>query len=551
MSYQNNDRGGNNKGRRGRHEPEPEGPEEGEIANLDAEAGVIGCCLQNNMVALECRGMGMAAEWFYSPQHQAVWQGIVAVLDASAEVDEISVGDALNALGMYEAAGGPAGLSYITGRVETTANSKFWVEIVRRCWMQRTASSAIRLMAEEMRKPCSDMEEVRTRCMAVSTKMGDLVSTAVKRGEKEVAKAAEVMMERLLSGERLWAEARMVGHGLDYLDNHPEYLKMASPVHDPLRKWAPTEVIVLAARPSVGKTTMAIQAAANALLRRGQCVVFDSLEMQMEEIVMRMAAVAAGVPLDDSLEFQAWKAESTENQHRVEVMRENMKQITALAGERFFFRGGATTLEEILMHARWSQQRCGQVHLVVVDYLQLVEPAEQNKNKSVNRQEVVATVTRSFKLLAMSLECVVLELSQINRDGDDPAGPKLTNMRESDAIGNDADRVYALWEPPKDANGSNIGPNRGQRPIMFRCLKHRRGPKDFDLPLNFSQKTKTFYGVPRAGQQGRPRKGMSAQESREALARERAEAEMNRGIKGFEQAEQVGFNDLGEVDEPF
>lgn len=380
--------------------------------------------------------------------------------------------------------------------------------------------------------------------------MGDLVSTAVKRSEKQVAAEAEAMMERLLAGDKVWPDERMVGHGLAYLDDHRSFLGGASPSDKPLGMFAPTEQIVLAARPGVGKTTEAIQCASNALLRRKQCVVFDSLEMKMEEIVMRMAAVAAGVPLEDSDEFRAWAREKVENQHKINVMRENMVTLKALAGERFFFRGGGTTMEEIIAHAKWAQQRCGQVHLMVVDYLQLVEIGGDGKSKAhINRQEIVGTVSRKFKLLAMELECVMLVLSQFNREADEKEGPQLIHLRESGAIEQDADRVYALAERDKDANGANIG-NRKDVPMLFRVLKNRRGEK-FDLSLIFNRNTKTFHGIPPTGQQGRPRKGMSAQESREALARERAQAEMNRGIKGFEQAEQVGFNDFPEEDRPF
>jgi replicative DNA helicase len=510
----------------------------------DAEEGVIGSCFYDASVALEFKGLGVTAEWFHAQNTRTVWQAMERVMGASVGVDEWTVGDALGAGGELDLAGGQAELMRIANRVETTVNRLHWLEIVRKHWLHRQALLAGMSGLAELRAPASGVEEVRERCMEVSRKLGDLVAGAVKRSERVVAGEAEAMMERLLSGAKVWPEGRMVGHGLAYLDDHREVLGASSPVDRPLRMWMPTEVVVLAARPSVGKTTLAIQVAANALLRRGQCVIFDSLEMQMEEIVMRMAAVAAGVPLDDSDEFRSWVKASPVNQHKVEVMRDNMKQIRALAGVRFFFRGGGTTLEEILTHARWAHQRSGQVHLLVVDYLQLVDMGGSEKSKAyTNRQEVVATVSRKFKLLAMELECVALVLSQFNREADEETGPKLTHLRESGAIEQDADRVYALWEPKKDANETNIG-NRTTRPMKLRVLKHRRGPKDFDLSLNFSHKSKVFFGIPGAETRGRPRKGMTAEESREALRRERLEREENRGVPGFEEAEQEEIDGL-------
>lgn len=511
----------------------------------DAEEGVIGCCLNYGEVALEFKGLGVNVEWFHGQKTRTIWAAMERVMEGSQAVDELTVGEAVVAAGEFEAVGGYGELGRVSARVESSAHRLYWLEIIRKHWLHRKALVSALTGMEELRAPAASVEEVRERCMTVSRKLGDLVAGAVRRSEKVVAHEAEAMMERLLSGEKVWPDGRMIGHGLAYLDDHTQILGASSPTDRPLRMWMPTEVVVLAARPSVGKTTLAIQCAANALLRRNQSVIFDSLEMQMEEIVMRMAAVAAGVPLDDSMEFRQWVKERPENMHKVEVMRENMRTIKKLAGERFFFRGGGTTLEEILTHARWAQQRCGQVHLLVVDYLQLVDMGEGKGKPFTNRQEVVATVSRKFKLLAMELECCALVLSQFNREADEETGPKLTHLRESGAIEQDADRVYALWEPKKDANGAQIG-DRSSRPMKIRVLKHRRGPKDFDLSLNFSHKSKVFFGVPGAESRGRPRKGMTAEESREQLRRERMEKEMNKGIAGFEEVDQESFGGLKE-----
>jgi replicative DNA helicase len=509
----------------------------------DAEEGVIACCLVEGAIALEFKGLGVSADWFHGQTTRRLWQALERLMAAAQAVDEMTVGEALHSVGDLEPIGGLGEIGRIAMRVESTQNRLHWLEIVRKHWLHRKALLSALTGLEELRSPAASVEEVRERCMEVSRQLGDLVAGAVRRSEKVVAAEAEAMMERLLSGEKVWPDGRMIGHGLAYLDDHTQILGSSSPTDRPLRQWMPTEVIVLAARPSVGKTTLAIQCAANALLRRNQCVIFDSLEMQMEEIVMRMAAVAAGVPLDDSLEFRQWCKERPENMHKVEVMRANMRLIKQLAGERFFFRGGGTTLEEILTHARWAHQRCGQVHLMVVDYLQLVDMGDGKGKPFSNRQEVVATVSRKFKLLAMELECCALVLSQFNREADEETGPKLTHLRESGAIEQDADRVYALWEPKKDANGAQIG-ERSSRPMKLRVLKHRRGPKDFDLSLNFSYKSKVFFGVPGAETRGRPRKGMTAEESREQLKRERLDKELNRGIAGFEETEQVSLDGL-------
>ncbi|HEX5464415.1 MAG TPA: DnaB-like helicase C-terminal domain-containing protein [Burkholderiales bacterium] len=397
--------------------------------SVEAEQAVLGACFLSPAVFHE---LPLSENDFYRADHRVIWRAITALAADETAFDAVTLSDWLEARGELKQAGGLAYLATLARDTPTAENAKAYAEIVRERSNKRTA---LRLLAEAIDglHGLSETPEViaglQGKLEALSTTHGDLDFRAVL-GRGLAA------MEEAINRREQGNEGPQFGlPALDYA---------VGGLHGP-------RLVILAGRPSTGKTALAHQVSMLAA-RRGLPVGKIELEMSAEEIAHRSMAWAYQVNVTDI----AHGAESARASILNGATQHNIRDYPIWVDER------AYTLAEICSRiTEWHRKHA--VQLVVVDHLQLVS------SRRDNRAQELGEVTRGLKLLAKRLNTPVLLLSQLNRASlKDNRKPQLQDLRDSGEIEQDADIVIAL-------HGELDADHEGNRAVEIGLLKNRGG----------------------------------------------------------------------------
>lgn len=441
----------------------------------DAERGILGCIfLAPNEALGEClRSFRPGAEAFYDLRHQTIYALMVKMYDDREPIDLITVQQRLRDVGQLDAVGGLTYLNQLADAVPSAANLAYYLEIVlekhllRRMLQTCTAvinrvyecEGDVPALLDEVERDILRINEERERPETRAIK--DLVNTAINTIEELHAR------QGMLSG---------VGTGFSDLD------KMTSGLH-------PGEMIVIAARPSMGKTSLAMNMAEHVAIDLKLPVGVFSLEMTAESLVLRMMCSRAEVNLRDVRE--GFLAER------------DFPRLTQAAGE---IAGAPLVIDDtsglsiLQLRARarrmWQQH---QIKLLVVDYLQLLN-SETRRGKD-NRQQEISEISSGIKALAKELEIPIIVLAQLNREieKDKARKPKLSDLRESGAIEQDADLVGLLYKPSGNDEEESVPRDEpGGVPISLLVAKQRNGPTG-DVPLVFLKRFTRFKPAAKVG----------------------------------------------------
>jgi len=250
----------------------------------------------------------------------------------------------------------------------------------------------------------------------------------------------------------------------------------------------PGSLVVLAARPSVGKTAFALNVATHAATRAGKKVAFFSLEMPSEQLALRILASEAKLDWRRLSQGQL----STYDWHKISTHGDKISQASMWLDDNFVL-----TPVELRSKCRKLKRENGGLDLVVVDYLQLMHAPSDRSNQS--REQEIATISRSLKSLAKELECPVVALSQLNRSVEKRKGepPMLSDLRESGAIEQDADVVLFLHRNEDDSKDAQAGTAAGDTlEVSLIVAKQRQGPT-CTIPLVFFRPTTYFAEMDR------------------------------------------------------
>ena len=385
--------------------------------NLEMERAVLGCALLDDRSFDELADL-LTAEDFYREAHATTWKVIAAIRSRGEPADFLTVAEALQRAGVYDRVGGDPFLDSLTSAVPSAANALHFGAVVREKSRQRRLIAAL----TEGLKLASDAPDYLT-----VDEIASRVETAVLDASREVGgstvreahEAAQESIERM----EVRASGQFTGvvTGLAGLD------ELTDGFH-------PSQLVVLAARPGKGKTTLALDVAGFVSLTLSRSVLFCSLEMGRRELTDRVLAGQASVP-------GRWIRDGTVRSERDhEAMASVLGQLRAARWA--IDDAPSRTVAELGAIARRRKASQG-LDLVVVDYLQLVTAEDR---KGANRQEQVSQVSRDLKKLAKSLEVPVLALSQLNREveGRSDPKPRLSDLRESGAIEQDADVVLLI-----------------------------------------------------------------------------------------------------------
>jgi replicative DNA helicase len=430
--------------------------------NIEAEESVLGAVMLSAdaaNVALE----SLKSEDFYKPAHQTIWEAITALFDGNEPIDPITVSDWLRRNESLDRVGGIGAITRLMEGVPSTSNVDYYAGIV-------------------------DETSVRRRLL----RAGGEVGTFALRGDIPIEQAldsaeAEVfaVAERKL-GEGLEAVGPMLKAALEKIealgDAGGSVTGTPTGFHELdqiLAGLHPENLVVVAARPGMGKSTLAINIAANIADHKKPVALF-TLEMSREEVVHRLLASLAGVDASKiktgQLDVDRWR---------------KLSQASSKLYEMPFYVDDSHDLTVTSIRAKCRRlKRKGGLELVVVDYLQLM----QGPRAAENRQQEIADISRSLKNLARELKVPVIAVSQLNRqlESRENKRPRLGDLRESGAIEQDADVVLFIYRD--DYYDTNNPENVGIAEVEI--AKHRSGARG-TIKLAFAAEFNRFANLSR------------------------------------------------------
>lgn len=413
--------------------------------DIAAEQCVLGSMMLSKAAIDEVvEAMGRrGGEQFYRPAHELVYKAIVDLYARNVPVDAVLVADELTKRGDIGRVGGAPYLHTLISSVPTAASAEYYARIVvEQAKLKRLAEAGIRI-AQMANSAPDDIDRT------LDDAAGELAKVTQDGEQRDATNTlAALLGDALDNVERIQNEGHVKGvmTGFTDLDSLTHGLQAG-------------QMIIVGARPGMGKTTLATDIARHAALACDRKVAFFSLEMHRNELVERIISAEARVALHHLRGGEM----STHDWDRIAAA------TARLSSDNLFITDTAnTTMTQIKAECRRIQQRHG-LDLIVIDYLQLMNSG----GRAENRQVEVSQISRDVKLLAKELEIPVVVMSQMNRgaEGREDKKPRLAELRESGSLEQDADLVLLLHR--EDAY-EKASPRAGEADIIV--AKHRSGP---------------------------------------------------------------------------
>ena len=445
--------------------------------SLDAEKGVLGSILLSPMTVLdECIRRQVGPKYFHLPAHALIFSSLVEMQAKQKPIDLISLTQFLEDTMRLEEAGGSVLVTDLFTFVPTATNASHYLEIVREKYLLRQIIAtctqyAARAYDEQSEVPVL-LNEVEKNVLLIGR---DRFSGTTKN-IKSLALGALQSVERLYENRGTLTGLATGFKGLDDLTNGLQ----------------PSEMIVIAARPSMGKTALAMNIVEHVAVNDGKCVAVYSLEMSAEQLALRMLCSTARVDI---------KKIRNGFMNKVD-MNELLQATTKISKSKLFIdETPSLDVTEFQASARRIDNE-NRLDLIVVDYLQLMRsPSRRGQD---NRQVEVAEISGGIKALAKELKVPIIVLAQLNRNPDARAGtakgkPNLSDLRESGAIEKDADLVGLLWREAYYLDGDEKKEAEGKADLVI--AKHRNGevgtiPLTFLAPITRFEDRAPDAGVP-------------------------------------------------------
>ncbi|NPV69970.1 MAG: replicative DNA helicase [Firmicutes bacterium] len=424
--------------------------------SLEAEQSVLGSMLIEKQAILRAMET-LRAEDFYYESHQVIYRVLTKLFDRNQAIDLITVTEALRQEGTLDKVGGVAALTSLANIVPTAANIEYYARIVEEKAILR---DLIRAATDVVAKSYAAKEDVEVLLDEAEQR---IFSVSQRRSVQGYVPLKDVLVETLERIEFLYANkggALGVPTGFKDLDNLTSGFQ-------------PSDLVILAARPSVGKTTLALNILRNAAIKdKTPCAIF-SLEMAREQLAQRLLCAEAGI---DGKNLRTGFLNDTDWTR--------LSGALGRLGEAPIFIDDTPNIS--IMELRTKARRIKSEHglgLLVIDYLQLM----QARYRVENRQQEISEISRSLKALARELKVPVVALSQLSRavEQRQDRRPMLSDLRESGAIEQDADVVMFLYSNP-DMESSNV--------IELILAKQRNGPTG-SLKLYFLKDLGKFQAV--------------------------------------------------------
>jgi len=433
--------------------------------NLEAEQSVLGSVLIDKNAILKVADLLTPSD-FYNPSHEKIFETMLDLYEKHRPVDILSLTNQLREKNLLKDIGGSGYLAELTNHVTTSSHVDHYARIVKEKKVLRELIRASAEITENAFEPSAEFEDfiddIEQKILGISQRSLPQNFVAVR----EELKLAYERIERLHEHK---GQLRGVPTGFFGLDNLLSGLQKSN-------------LIILGARPSLGKTALSLDIARHAALKAGVPVGIFSLEMSREEVIDRFIAAESNVPL--------WKLRTGRVTDDVEfqMIQHGLDELSKAS--LFIDDTPSPNILQMRSMARRLQVEHG-LGLLIVDYLQLVSPRTGGSNFNLVQQ--ITEISRGLKGLARELNVPVLALSQLSRGVDqrDNKVPKLSDLRESGSIEQDADIVLFIYR--KDRDRLDVPPEE-QNMAQILIAKHRNGPLG-STQLRFDPERVSFKSI--------------------------------------------------------
>ena len=386
--------------------------------DIEAEQAVIGSMLTDSdavMAAVE----KLREDSFYREDNKLIFEAIVNLYNRSEPVDLVTVKDELSSMGNFEKVGGFEYLAILPDKVPTTANVQKYIDIVEEKATLRKLIKTANEIIDLGYNPTEDVEDIMA---GAEKKIFDIIQN---KNQKSYTPIKDVLIESFTKLEELYNQkSKITGVPTGFVD-----------LDDKTAGLHGSDLILIAARPAMGKTAFALNIAANAAIRSNTPVAIFNLEMSAEMLINRMISSIG--------QIDAYKLQ-TGNMQEKDWKRYN-EALSQLADTNIYIEDNAgVTAQEIRAKCRRLANSEDGLGLVVIDYLQLVSSGSRRVE---SRQVEVSEISRSLKTMALELGVPVIALSQLSRAPEQRIDhrPMLSDLRESGSIEQDADIVMFLY----------------------------------------------------------------------------------------------------------
>ncbi len=386
--------------------------------DINAEAAVLSAMMLDNFAVAKSIEM-LDKDHFYRPSHKIIFENMIELFEENIEIDIITLINKLKTNSQLEAVGGEAFINELSDVVLSSANIEFHANIV----LER---ALLRQLIETSGK-------IIEKCYASDEAVDDIVdraeqmifNIAERPGKKAFESISEIIPATIKNIEETATSKKSVlGVPTGFMD-----------LDRKIGGFRPGQLIIIAARPAMGKTSLALNIASNAAVRYDKKVGVFTMEMESDELLMRMLSSASEVSMDEMLKGYGM----------------NEKKILRIAGaaevlsekEIYVDDSGSNTILDIRAKTRRLKAELKGLDLIIIDYMQLMSV----KRNRENRQQEISEISRNLKVLAKELSIPIVTLSQLNRglESREDKRPKLADLRESGAIEQDADVVLFIY----------------------------------------------------------------------------------------------------------
>ncbi|MBS2539764.1 replicative DNA helicase [Catenulispora sp. NF23] len=415
--------------------------------DIPAEQSVLGGMLLSKDAIAEVIEVIKAID-FYKPAHELVFASILELYGRGEPADPVTVAALLTKKGDINRVGGAPYLHTLINSVPTAANAGYYAEIVKeRAVLRRLVEAGTRIVQMGYSTDGSDVEQIVD---AAQQEMYNVTEARTSEDFIPLADAMEGALDEIESISNRSGQMTGVPTGFHDLD------ALTNGLH-------PGQMVIIAARPAIGKSTLGLDLARSCSIKNGLTSVIFSLEMGRNEIIMRLLSAEARVALHHMRSGTMTDEDWARLARRMGPVSE---------APLFIDDSPNMSMMEIRAKARRLKQRHN-LQLVIIDYMQLMQHSSTNSKRPDSRQQEVSEISRSLKLLAKELEVPVIAISQLNRGPEQRTDkrPMMSDLRESGSLEQDADVIILLHR--EDAY-ERESPRAGEADLIV--AKHRNGP---------------------------------------------------------------------------
>ena len=432
---------------------------------LDLEEAVLGALLLEKDPLTNVIDF-LHADCFYKESHQKIYEAISILFQRSDPVDILTVTEELRKLGNLELVGGAFYIAQLTNRVASSANTEYHARILLQKFIQR---ELIRISSDTINESYQETSDAFVLLDKAEKNLFEVAERGIKRNFDSMTNLISQAVKQVEEASKKGDGITGVPSGFTALDRITG-------------GWQPSDLIILAARPGMGKTAFVLSLARNAAVNFSKPIALFTLEMSSVQMVNRLIASETGIEANKlkkgTLDAQEWK-----------VLHQKIGKLDS-APLYIDDTPGLSIFELRAKCRRLKAQK--DIQLIVIDYLQLMTASSDN-NKGGNREQEISMISRSLKSIAKELNVPIIALSQLSRDVEKRPDkrPILSDLRESGAIEQDADMVMFIYRPEyykidTDENGESLA---GLAQIII--AKHRNGSLE-DVNLRFIDKLAKF-----------------------------------------------------------